>query len=56
MYRMENKMTYDEFVQTIQELIPTAYVIIDNYEVTIHTGLQVNNFTDEVYPFREVMA
>jgi hypothetical protein len=49
-------MTYDEFVKTVGELFPHAYVIIDTYELTIYTGLEVNSFTDEVYPIREVMV
>ena len=49
-------MTYDEFTKLVGELFPHAYVTIDNYELTIHTGLEVNSFTDEVYPTREVMV
>ena len=49
-------MTYDEFIALVGDLFPHAYITIDNYELTIHTGLEVNNFTDEVYPTREVMV
>lgn len=49
-------MTYDEFEKTVMELFPHAYITIDTYELTIHTGLEVNSFTDEVYPTREVMV
>ena len=49
-------MTYDEFTKLVGELFPYAYVTIDTYELTIHTGLEVNSFTDEVYPTREVMV
>ena len=49
-------MSYDEFIALVVDLFPHAYITIDNYELTIHTGLEVNNFTDEVYPTREVMV
>ena len=49
-------MTYDEFVKTVGELFPHAYVTVDNYELTIHTGLIVNRLNDEVYPQREKMV
>jgi hypothetical protein len=49
-------MTYDEFTKLVLELFPHAYVTTDSYELTIHTGLTVNNFTDEIYPIREVMV
>ena len=51
-----NNLTYDQFIALVGDLFPHAYVTIDNYELTIHTGLEVNSFTDEVYPIREVMV
>ena len=49
-------MTYDEFIALVGDIFPHAYVTIDNYELTIHTGLEVGTVTDKIYPTREVMV